>query len=95
MPEGTRSSETGVQPFKGGSFKIAEKTECPIVPVCITNSSKVFEDQFPKIRPTKVIVEYLPPIDTAGLSREDKKALSDKIREQLSAKYIANMQEQE
>ena len=95
FPEGTRNK--GDEPlleFHTGSFKIAEKTECPIVPVCITNSSKVFENQFPKIRPTKVIVEYLPPIDTAGLSREDKKALSDKIREQLSAKYIANMQEQ-
>lgn len=95
FPEGTRNKGTDpLLEFHTGSFKIAEKTGCPIVPVCITNSNKVFEDQFPKIRPAKVIVEYLPAIDTAGLSREDKKALSDKIREQLSAKYIENMKEE-
>ena len=95
FPEGTRNKGTDpLLEFHTGSFKIAEKTECPIVPVCITNSNKIFEDQLPKIRPVKVIVEYLPAIETAGLSREDKKALSDKIREDLAAKYVANMQEE-
>ena len=95
FPEGTRNKGTDpLLEFHTGSFKIAEKTECPIVPVCITYSNKIFEDQLPKIRPVKVIVEYLPAIETAGLSREDKKALSDKIREDLAAKYVANMQEE-
>lgn len=78
FPEGTRSktaSETEMLPFHEGSFKIASKTGCPIVPVAITNSVNVFEAQFPKIRPAHVIIQYGTPILPKELSKEDQKFL--------------------
>ena len=54
---------------------MASKTGCPIIPIAITNSSAMWEDQFPKIRPCKVIVEYGAPIDPKALSKEEQKFL--------------------
>ena len=78
FPEGTRNkgeSELELLPFHEGSFKIATKSGCPIIPIAIHNSAAIFEAQFPKIKPAKVIVEYGKPIYPEQLSKEDKKHL--------------------
>lgn len=78
FPEGTRNkgeSELELLPFHEGSFKIATKSGCPIIPIAIHNSAEIFEAQFPKIKPAKVIVEYGKPIYPEQLSKEDKKHL--------------------
>lgn len=74
-PEGTRSDSDTMLPFKEGSFKIATKPGCPIVPIAINNSSANFEDHFPRMKKTHVIVEIAAPIPTKDLSTEEKKAL--------------------
>ena len=78
FPEGTRNKgndELELLPFHDGSFKIATKTGCPIVPIAINNSAEIFEAHFPKIRPCKVVVEYGEPILPENLSRETQKRL--------------------
>ena len=76
FPEGTRNrneSELDLLPFHEGSFKIATKAGCPIVPIAIHNSAGIFEAQFPKMRPAKVIVEYGEPIYPDKLDKEEKR----------------------
>ena len=78
FPEGTRNKGTDeleLLPFHDGSFKIATKSGCPIIPLAISNSAEIFENHFPKIKPCKVVVEYGKPIYPEKLSREDKKRL--------------------
>lgn len=78
FPEGTRNkngTELEMLPFHEGTFKIATRSGCPIIPIAITNSSAIFEDQFPRIKPVKVIVEYGKPIYPKGLEREEQKFL--------------------
>ena len=78
FPEGTRNKGTDeleLLPFHDGSFKIATKSGCPIIPMAISNSAEFFENHFPKIKPCKVVVEYGKPIYPEELSREDKKRL--------------------
>ena len=60
FPEGTRNSgeELSLLPFKEGSFKIAEKTGCAIVPISLNNTAEMFEAHFPKIKKTHVVIEY-------------------------------------
>lgn len=85
FPEGTRGrtgSELDLLPFHEGSFKIATKTGCPIIPVCITGSSAVFEDHIPFIKPAHVTIEYGAPIDPKSLSKEDQKFIG---------KYVQNL----
>ena len=78
FPEGTRNkgeNELEMLPFHEGSFKIATKAGCPIIPIAISNSAEIFEAHFPKIKPCKVVVEYGAPIYPDQLEKEDKKHL--------------------
>ena len=50
FPEGTRNKgeELSMLPFHDGSFKIAEKTGCAIVPISMNNTAEIFENHFPQ-----------------------------------------------
>ena len=77
FPEGTRNKNsadpTDIGEFKDGSFKIASKTGCKVVPVAITGTNKVFEDHLPNIKSANVILEYGKPITIKELDKEDQK----------------------
>lgn len=85
FPEGTRNDgeELTMLPFKEGSFKIATKTGCPIVPVAINNSAEIFESHMPKVKKTHVVVEYLTPIDPKALSKEEQKVIGAKCQKMI------------
>ena len=87
FPEGTRSKDGNMIPFKEGSMKMASKTGCPIIPIAITHSAQIWEAHLPYIRPAHVIVEYGAPIYPKELSKEDQKFLGSyaqhKIQEML------------
>ena len=91
FPEGTRNkSNDRLLPFKEGSLKMAEKTGCPIIPFAITNSSKLFEDHMPFVRPCDIIIEYGKPIYPAELPKEEKKFLGAYCRKQIEDMLIAH-----
>ena len=76
FPEGTRNkneSELDLLPFHEGSFKIATKSGCPIIPVSINNSSALFEDHLPYVKKAPVIIEYGEPIYVKKLPKEQQK----------------------
>lgn len=76
FPEGTRNkgdNDLEMLEFHEGSFKLATKTDCPIIPIALNNTSAIFEKQFPRIKPVHVVVEYGKPILPSQLSKEDKK----------------------
>ncbi len=88
FPEGTRSKEEGViLPFHGGSFKVATKAKCPIIPVTLVNTGDIFEDHWPKIKAVHVIVEYGKPIDVASLSPEEKKHIAEYVQDIIAETY--------
>lgn len=82
FPEGTRGHSDEIAPFKKGSFKMAEKSGVPIVPIGIVNSDKVFENNgwFRKIRSTKVYINIGEPIYTKNLDDDEKKHIDVHIR---------------
>ena len=78
FPEGTRyknEDELDLLPFHEGSFKIAAKTNCPIIPMAISGSADIWENHFPRVKKTHVILEYGTPIYIDQLEKEDKKHL--------------------
>ncbi len=83
MPEGTRNHEPEMLPFKPGSLKIAERSQCPVLPVAIVGTDDVFERQFPKIRAGRVRIRFAPPIPTVELSREEKAVLHETVQEKI------------
>lgn len=91
FPEGTRNrvNDTFME-FHEGSFKIAEKTGCPIIPMSINNSAHIFEDHIPKIKKAHVVLEYGKPIYPAELSKEDRKHLGVYTQNIIKETYFKN-----
>lgn len=84
FPEGTRSTgadQAELLPFHEGSFKVATKTDCLIVPVALTNTSQILEDHFPFIKSTQVTLEYGKPFRPSELSKEDRKIIGSYTRD--------------
>lgn len=91
FPEGTRNRVPDTfLPFHEGSFKIAEKADVPIVPITLNNTAAIFEDQFPKIRKTTVIIEYGAPLCIRDLEKEDRKFIGAKVQKIIEETYFKN-----
>ena len=76
FPEGTRSKgekEQDLLPFKDGSFKIASKTGCPVIPIAISGSANIMPKNKIALHKAKVVIRYGEPIYISSLSDEDKK----------------------
>ena len=96
FPEGTRNRDAEsdeLLPFHAGSFKIATKTGCPIVPVTLINAGKVWEDHFPWMHGKNMVIEYGEPIYTKDLSKEELKNVSEITRDIIQKTYIKNKAE--
>ena len=81
MPEGTRNHQDEMLPFKEGTFKIALKSGCPIIPVAITNSDAVYELHRPWVRRANVIIHYGKPIYVEDLTPEEAKTIGARVRD--------------
>ena len=91
FPEGTRNKTADTfLPFHDGSFKIAEKSGAPIIPMTIVNSAAVFEDHFPKIKKATVVIEYGKPIYLNEMSREEKKLIGATVKAVIEETYFRN-----
>ena len=80
FPEGTRTPGDEMLEFKEGSFKIAEKSGCPIIPVAISNTESIFENHLPFVRATTVIIEFGEPIDMKELPKEERRHIGARVQ---------------
>ena len=89
FPEGTRSKTGQVADFKPGAFKIAQKNKVPVVPFVIEGTAGLMERNHNRIHGGSVFMRVLPPLDTAGYTREDWRALpalcEGQVRQALEA----------
>lgn len=62
FPEGTRSKDGNLQEFKPGAFKIAEKTNCPIIICCMKGTINIHKNwPWKKTHVYMDILEVLQP----------------------------------
>lgn len=77
FPEGTRNKDrdnpTSLLPFKEGSFKIASKTGCKIVPMALIGTADILENHFPWIHSADIKLIYGEPIDVSALDKDQQK----------------------
>ena len=80
FPEGTRSQDGSVKPFKKGGFVMAVDTGAPIVPIILRGTRSIMTKGSWRIHPDKVALFIEKPIDTSEFSRETKEDLIKKVR---------------
>ena len=83
-PEGTRStgeSEEDMLAFKEGSFKIAEKSGCKIVPVSMLHTRDILEAHFPFVKPQHVKVKIGKPVSVSEIPEDMKKHIGSYVRD--------------
>ena len=79
-PEGTRSQNGELLPFKKGGFILAIRSQLPIVPVTILGAGKALPKGKFNIKRTRIIVVIDKPITTYGMNINDKEELLQKCR---------------
>ena len=96
FPEGTRNKSedpADLMEFHEGSLKIAEKSGCYVVPVALTGTAEVFEQHFPKIKPSHVTITFGEPFHTKELPPEVKKFPGAYTEEQIKAMLTLQLAE--
>ena len=88
-PEGTRSEDGRVLPFKKGPFALALKARVPICPVTIEGTSTVMPKNSWNITPGPVRVKIGRPIDTTAFAENDREGLARAVREQIIADNLS------
>lgn len=80
FPEGTRSEDGKVKPFKDGAFHLAVKKNCPVIPIVLTGTAKTLPKHgFVLQSAANTHVQVLDPIDPTPFNG-DVAALRDHVR---------------
>lgn len=81
FPEGTRSWDGNLLPFKKGGFILSIKSQVPIVPVTIKGTREMLPRGKFSIKKGSVEVKFHEPVSPEGYSLEEKDKLLQKVRE--------------
>ena len=85
FPEGTRSRDGRLGPFKKGGFHLAVGAGVPIVPVAISGARESMPRGSLLLRPGHVRITVGVPIPTTGLTEQDHQQLLEKVRGIIAA----------
>lgn len=84
FPEGTRSLDGVLQPFKKGGFILAIHSQQPIVPISISGSHRILPKKGDwKIQPGTIHMTIGKPIPIAGLGTRDRDKVIAAVREAI------------
>jgi len=83
FPEGTRSRTAELLPFKKGGFIMAIKAQAPIVPVAVSGGRAAMRKGSWVVRPVMVDVTIGDPVETKGMSLDDRDRLIEIVRTRI------------
>lgn len=87
FPEGTRSRDGRIQPFKKGVFHLALKSGVPIVPISLIGTGEIMPKNSFRVNPGTITMVIGKPMSTTGYSVENMEELMDKVREVVIRNY--------
>ena len=83
FPEGTRSRDGELLPFRPGPFTIAIEAQAPIVPVTVHGARQLMPKGNPTVVPGEISLVFHPPVPTEGLGPEARVDLMKRIRQTM------------
>lgn len=83
FPEGTRSPDGRLQPFKKGAFMMALKAGAPIVPISLSGASQVMRKGEFAIHPGRVRITFHDPVATEGCAVDDRERIMESVRQAI------------
>jgi 1-acyl-sn-glycerol-3-phosphate acyltransferase len=84
FPEGTRGRSYAIRPFKKGPFVLAIAAGVPIVPIVVHGTLAIMPKGSWRIRAGTVDVHVLDSVPTAGLTYDDRDAVSAAVRARMA-----------
>ncbi len=72
FPEGTRSPDGRLRPFKKGSFVMAIQAGVPVVPISVIGTQKLMRKGEWAVRPGEVVVRFGPAVDASSLTMDQR-----------------------
>jgi 1-acyl-sn-glycerol-3-phosphate acyltransferase len=87
-PEGTRSPDGRILPFKKGPFALALEARVPICPVTIEGTGAIMPKNSWNIVPGPIHVKFGKPIDTTGFAADDREGLARVVRDVIIAQSL-------
>ncbi len=85
FPEGTRSPDGNLHPFKPGGMVLAIKSQVELVPMAIHGTFSILPKGSLLMQPGTVHIRLAPPVATQGLTTRDKKELAERLEESVAA----------
>jgi 1-acyl-sn-glycerol-3-phosphate acyltransferase len=82
-PEGTRSEDGTLQPFKKGAFMLALQTHIEIVPAGVQGAHEVLPKHNWRVRAGRIIVRFGPPISTVEYDIAHREELMTRVRSEI------------
>lgn len=94
FPEGTRAFDLDtLQEFQVGASILAIKAGLPVAPLVINGTGKRLPRGSNIIRPGRVKLTALPPVDVSGLSLKDRQDFTNRMHTLMNAAYTANQEQ--
>ena len=84
FPEGTRSPDGKLQPFKAGGMQLAIKSGVELVPMAITGTHQVLPKGRILSRPGQVVIRLGLPVDSREFSAKEKQALAELLHDRVA-----------
>lgn len=85
FPEGTRSRDGNLLPFKKGAFRLASELRMPILPVSIVGTHSMLPPGTLRLRPGRARLVIHPPIQTEDSGPEQVPELIRQVREKIAS----------
>ncbi len=87
FPEGTRSEDGKLLPFKKGAFRMALDLRLPILPVTIVGTREILPPNTMRAFPGRAKLIFHPPIDIANYERRNMRKLIDRVRTAIESGF--------